>query len=204
MKSLKKLLAMVLALLMILSLATTAFAAGETNGKYTITINNPNAGHTYEAYQIFVADLHNQAKSDAEDGTEAILSNIEWGTGVALKDQTNGIVVKKNADGTPATYSTNANTVAVALADGAIDVEDLIAGLVVNAPIKESEFVEPEDESVEDYYIITELPAGYYLVKDKTGSLNGEFDAYTDYIVEVVENSVVNPKSSVPSVDKYV
>ena len=160
MKNLKKLFAVALALLMILSLATTAFADEETVGGYSITINNPNAGHTYEAYQIFVADLHNQADPDAKDGTEAILSNIEWGTGVALKHADKGIVVKKNADGTPATYSTNANTVAVALADKDIDVEDLIAGLVLNAPIKASEFIEPEDESVEDYYIITGLPAG--------------------------------------------
>ena len=54
----RKFLALIMALTMVLSLATTAFAAeGETAPEtYSITINNKNDGHTYEAYQIFAGD----------------------------------------------------------------------------------------------------------------------------------------------------
>ena len=47
MNTTRKLLAMVLALIMVMSLATSVFAA-ET---YTVTINNA-TGHTYRIYQI--------------------------------------------------------------------------------------------------------------------------------------------------------
>ena len=43
--------------------------------------------------------------------------------------------------------------------------------------------------------------AGYYLIKDKDGSVTGN-DAYTKYIVEVVENVTIAPKSAVPDFKK--
>lgn len=52
---------------------------------------------------------------------------------------------------------------------------------------------------------ITNLPAGYYLIKDKDGSLDGENDAYTTYIVKVINGEVkITPKSGKPTVDKQV
>ncbi|MBR2422709.1 MAG: isopeptide-forming domain-containing fimbrial protein [Oscillospiraceae bacterium] len=195
MKNLKKLLAMALALMLVFSLAVTAMAADET---YTLTINNKAEGHTYEAYQIFKGKLSNAANPDDEDGTSAELSDIQWGDSVTYIGD--GVVVGKDADGNDI-YSKEAEYVAVALQDGALLLADLIADLQLGTPKAESTYVA---EKGQERYKIAGLPAGYYLVKDKSGSLNGEFDAYTDYIVEVVENSVVNPKSSVPSVDKYV
>ena len=50
MKHAKKLASLLLALVMVLSLATTAFAA-DTNG--TITITQPVDGQTYNAYLMF-------------------------------------------------------------------------------------------------------------------------------------------------------
>ena len=44
-------------------------------------------------------------------------------------------------------------------------------------------------------------PAGYYLIKDKDGSVTGN-DAYTKYIVEVVEDVTIAPKSAVPDFKK--
>ena len=76
----RKFLAMIMALTMILSLATTAFAA---NG-YTITITSDKTGHTYEAYQIFKGTIVDNTDADNDDkpGTDAILTNIQWGEGV--------------------------------------------------------------------------------------------------------------------------
>lgn len=53
-------------------------------------------------------------------------------------------------------------------------------------------------------YVISDLAAGYYLVKDKDGSLTGSNDSYTEYIIKVVSNTTANPKSSVPTVEKKV
>ena len=53
-------------------------------------------------------------------------------------------------------------------------------------------------------YVISGLEAGYYLVKDKDGSVTGEGDAYTEYIIKVVGNVTTEPKSDVPEVEKKV
>lgn len=54
-------------------------------------------------------------------------------------------------------------------------------------------------------YIIEGLPAGYYLVKDKDGTLDGTADTATDYIVQVLGNVTMEPKSSdIPTLEKKV
>ena len=73
MKHIKKLASLLLVLVMVFALATTAFAADTT---YTITITNAQTGHTYEAYQIFTGDL------TVKENGDKILSNIVWGIGV--------------------------------------------------------------------------------------------------------------------------
>ena len=63
MKHARKLASLLLALIMVFALATTAFAAEDT------TISAPEGStRTYEVYQIFTGDLH-----------EGVLSNIKWG-----------------------------------------------------------------------------------------------------------------------------
>ena len=47
--------------------------------------------------------------------------------------------------------------------------------------------------------------AGYYLIKDKDGSVSGtSADTYTTYIVKVVGNVTITPKVNVPSFEKKV
>lgn len=46
---------------------------------------------------------------------------------------------------------------------------------------------------------------GYYLIKDKDGSVSGtSADTYTTYIVQVVGNVTISPKGNVPSFEKKV
>lgn len=45
--------------------------------------------------------------------------------------------------------------------------------------------------------------AGYYLIKDKDGSVSGT-DTYTTYIVKVVNDVTISPKGNVPSFEKKV
>ena len=75
MKKAKKILGLLLAMVMMMSVAITAMAKGET---YSITINNSAEGHTYEAYQIFTGNL-----------SGSILSNIKWGSSVSEEGQGN-------------------------------------------------------------------------------------------------------------------
>ena len=58
---------------------------------------------------------------------------------------------------------------------------------------------------VEGAYVIEGLPAGYYLVKDKDGTLEDTADTATDYIVQVLGNVTMDPKDSdIPTVLKKV
>ena len=72
MKKMKKVMALLLSLVMVLAMSVVAFAtepsSPATSGTYTITINNSKTGHTYEAYQIFTGTL-----------SDDTLSDIQWG-----------------------------------------------------------------------------------------------------------------------------
>lgn len=180
----KKFLAMIMALAMILSLATTAYAADE----YTITINSDEVGHIYEAYQIFKGTLSNDANEDAVPGTKAVLSDVKWGDSVANADELE-----------------SAESVALKLSNGTITVDALIAMIkdgtieLTATPKGTSTFDDDHDQ-----YTI-EVPAGYYLIKDKDNSLVNTGDtAYTEYILEVLEDSTVSPKGDVPKFEKKI
>ena len=172
MKHIKKLASLLLALVMALSLAVTAFADESTT--YSITINNSTAGHTYEAYQIFTGDLH-----------EGVLSNIKWGSSVSnAASLSDAAAVAEKLD----TNYTDTDKMTVA---------DLLEMITLGTPAADS-------GKTSNPYVISGLAAGYYLVKDKDGSLTDKGDAYTEYIVKVVGNVTADPKSDVPTVVKKV
>ena len=170
MKHIKKLASLLLVLVMVFALATTAFAEETT---YSITINNSTAGHTYEAYQIFTGDL---------SGTT--LSNIVWGSGVSEAGQT----ALGDAAAKAETLKTEADAKAFAKA---------VAPYLTTAAGSANTVTDGK-------YVISGLAAGYYLVKDQDGSLTGDADAYTEYIIKVVSDTTATPKSSVPTVEKKV
>ena len=176
MKHIKKLASLLLALVMALSLAVTAFADESTT--YSITINNSTAGHTYEAYQIFTGDL-----ATNEAGNK-VLSNIVWGSGVSEAGQT----ALGDAAAKAETLTTEADAKAFAKA---------VAPYLTTAAGSANTVTDGK-------YVISGLAAGYYLVKDQDGSLTGDNDSYTEYIIRVVGNVTATPKSDVPEVQKKV
>lgn len=77
MKHVKKLLGLLLALTLSLTLCLPAFAANGTNDNSgSITIKDAEVGHTYKAYQIFVLESYNTAAD--ENGAYAYKANSVW------------------------------------------------------------------------------------------------------------------------------
>lgn len=192
MKMTKRIFSLALCLVLMMALALPAFAAGTT---YTLTINNENPNHVYQAYQLFKGDL-------AEKDGKQILSNITWGS--AVSDPA-GLLAKINT------------TVGLEVLYGATDAANLAVKL--SAVTSDSATIDLFTETVAPYlttvagtsgaqagnqYTISGLEAGYYLIKDKPDSLDGVFDVYTRFILRVLKSLEVTPKGEVPDVDKTV
>lgn len=199
MKKAKKLAAVLLSLVLVLALAVPASAAGN----YTITITNDQTGHTYEAYQIFAGDVSDDTQQEGgEEGP--ILSNITWGENIG---NTTGLIqalIDSDIvafDGLNAATSTAA-TVAEALevAADAAAFANLVEPFLTGDPATSGAY-----NAEAHTYTITGLDAGYYLVKDQDGSLQGDPATATEYIVQVLGNVAMAPKDSdVPTVEKKV
>lgn len=184
MKTMKKILSLVMGLVMALAMSVTAFAAGEN---YSITIENSVPGHTYEAYQIFAGDL------TVKENGEKVLSNITWGSGVDTTSVVTGKTLDQVFDGQTAAE------VAESLKDEAA--AKAFAEKV--APYLKKDAAETSAANTSGY-TISGLDAGYYLVKDQDNSLNNADDFYTAYIMEVVGDVTAKPKGDKPSLNKQI
>lgn len=175
MKHTKKLTGVLLALVMALSLVTTAFA----EDSYTITAPTDNT-HTYEIYQIFTGDLH-----------EKVLSNVKWGeNGTGTKGQAVSETILEELAGT-----TGSDTAKLAVISKYVNLD--------SDPIKTVGGKTDADAGTTRVVSVNVEP-GYYLIKDVDGALDGENDSYTLYLVKVVGNVTIAPKSDVPEVEKKV
>lgn len=199
MKATRKLLALLLALLLTAALTVPALADPEASPQpaapatYTITIENNKPGHTYEAYQVFAGDLAGN-----------VLSNIQWGTGV----DNIGLLAALKEDTTLGSDFTNCATaadVAKVLTESFHgDSDELNAfAVLVNAHLADTPTGTSGDIS-EEKYTISNLPAGYYLLKDQDNSLDNSNSAYTMYMLQLVGNLTTTPKASAPTVEKKV
>lgn len=188
--------ALLMSLLLILTLGISAMAAADST--YTITIN-PGANddstltRTYEAYQIFKADIYGTGES-------AVLANIDWGTGV------NGAELLSFLK-TTAPYDTVFGS-----ATTAADVANLLAeGKWTSAPLSKTmgDFAELVSKSyltstkVSGGSPLTVTGSGYYLVKDVT-DLSDKQAANSAYIMKVVDDVTVQGKENVPTLDKKI
>ena len=177
MKNMRKIASVLLALVMVFALAAPVFAA-ET---YSITINNTAPDHVYEAYQIFKGDL--LVTGEGENIVKT-LSNVQWGSSV--------------------TNQTGDATAIIEKMDTGYTGEDKITVDALLDMITLGEEVATSGSQSNGKYVIEVEEAGYYLVKDVYGTLNGKDDTYTEYLIKVVGPVEAAPKGNVPQVEKKV
>lgn len=186
----KKILAMILAVALIMSLAVPALAAGEN---HTITINQDTADHTYAAYQIFTGKIETNALGDK------VLTEIQWGSGI---NGTTFLAALKEAF--PGIYGAaeDATQVAEQLADNS---KNNIAHAEAFAHLAGQHLTDvyaSTNTHVDDSkYVITGLDAGYYMVKELS-DVQGL--TKTDLMLKLVEDAVLNPKDGKVTVEKTI
>lgn len=157
MKHARKLASLLLALVMVFALATTAFAteAGTTTTTGTITVDNPVAGQTYTAYKIFDV-VYDAAK---EHYSYTIASTSEWFNTVSTyaNDTTHGLTL---------TQVNGGDTYVVTTGNG-FSAPDFAATLKTAVSGKTGKELTASGSSV----TVDNLPLGYYFVASTSGAL---------------------------------
>ena len=217
MKTAKRLLTAALAVVFTFMCALPAMADEEAPSEktYTLTIDNPEANHTYEAYQIFEGTFSKGTGKDAQGNpvNESYLSDINWGTGVVHEGQTGyDVMVKALKDATPTLYDegetlvagvNDATKVAVALNNHnnaeTADIFNEIVGGHLTGVFKEA------FDGADGTKVFTGLTPGYYLVKDSDNSLQDlPNQSYTKYLVKLVDMTTISVKSQTMGLHKFI
>ena len=216
MKTAKRLLTAALAVLFTFMCALPAMADDLVNQEtYTLTIDNPEAGHTYEAYQIFEGTFSVGTGKNAQGNpvNESYLSDINWGTGVVHEGETGyDVMIKALKEATPTLYDdgetlvagvNDATKVAVALnnhnnAETADIFNEIVGGHLTGV-------FATATATADGKMAFDKLAPGYYLVKDKDNSLSEkENESYTKYLVKLVDSTTIEVKSQSMSLDKVI
>ena len=183
MKHLKKLASILLVLVMVLSVTTTAFAAGVTN----------NTAHSYNAYQIF---------SGTQVDNAVPLGDVAWGSGIDgaafLTELKNDTRFVKGGTNIFASCTTAADVAAVL--GGYTDKSDE-ANAFANVAAKH---LTTTFTAIAANASTVDLAAGYYLLVDT--SAPGEGDAMNSALLQVTNKGdiTIEKKYDVPTVDKSV
>ena len=198
MKRMKKIVGILLAMVMVLGMSLTAFATENPDGNDTdsgtstegVESTEPSTGDNgdgetpEEPTPSTVTHTYEIYQIFTGDYADGVLSNIKWGqNGTGTKGEKVETSVLEKLE---------------AVKDAPSDTEKLaVIQLYTNldsSPIKTGS---------ETTY--TDLPVGYYLVKDKDGSLTGTNVGYTLYVTQVVNGTLTFiPKADVPTTDKKI
>ena len=211
MKTAKRLLTAALAIVFTFMCALPAMADDAT---YTLTITNPEAGHTYEAYQIFAGTFSKGTVKNEQnkDVTESYLSDINWGSGVITSGKDYAAMIDALQHTNPVLYDNgetlvegvnDATKVAVALnnhnnAETADIFNEIVGGHLTGVFAKAT-------ATADGKMAFEKLAPGYYLVKDSDNSLADENNqSYTKYLVKLVDSTEISVKSQSMSLKKFI
>lgn len=178
----KKLFAIVLTVLMVIGLATTALADG--------TIKN-DTDREYHAYQIFTG-------TQAENNVK--LGDVEWGTGIQATDFLTALKASKDF-GTTNPFS-DCNT--------AQDVANVLAQEQNKSSLAQT-FAHLAEQYLTSVYqeigakATKTLNSGYYLLVDQT-TVSGDYKAKNPALLQVTNDNSLDiiEKTDVPKVDKTI
>lgn len=214
MKTAKRLLTAALAVLFTFMCALPAMADDLVNQEtYTLTIDNPAAGHTYEAYQIFAGTFSTGTVKNEknEDVTESYLSDINWGSGVITTGNDYAAMIDALQHTNPVLYDNgetlvagvnDATKVAVALNNNNNAATADIFNEIVGARLTETYATA---EKVDGKMVFAGLAPGYYLVKDSDKSLaDKDNESYTKYLVKLVDSTDISVKSQTMGLQKDI
>lgn len=204
MKSMKKLVTLLLSLVMLCALAMPAMAEGNDN--YSITINGAVAGHTYTAYQVFKGEYY-KGNRQVEGKDAEYLSDVEWGKdvdGAAILTElkNNETLSEKFAD---ADSAEKVAYVLQAMNDKSADLDEFAR--VVGRHLKErtnSGFAKIPADDTTKKGVISNLSAGYYFVKDSDSTAIADGEIATKFLVEVVGKAEVTVKAQAPEFKKEI
>ncbi len=189
------------AVLMLALVMVFAFSAMALADDSSITITGTTAGHTFEAYQIFTGTLSTNASG------EKVLTNLAWGNGV----NSTALLTALKADSAFGVGSANefyrcatASDVAKVMDKVANDAAkaQAFAAVVGKNLTNLSSSATPSANATSCTIVVSSK--GYYLVKEKDGSLAGQNAAYTRFILQVAGPTTAQPKTSIPTVEKKV
>ncbi len=167
---------------------TGAGAAGQTTAR-TVEIRVAEGSvHTYEVYQIFTGDV---SKETDEQGKErSRLANVIWGkNGTGTEGGSVDASVMEELEKSGAEAASDSEKLAVIEKYAELEKGHAYGTVTAGKPL-------------------SDVPAGYYLIKDADGSLEADNiigEAYTAYLVQILGSDLeIKPKSAVPTVDKQV
>lgn len=174
MKKMKKIMALVIAMVMVMAMGSSAFAA-------SIELTQEPTGfadkHTYNVYQIFTGDI------GEEDGKQ-VLQNVKYGENYG---DTGASVPKSVLDAV--------GTDARAYADLLLD-ENTENGEISGNPVAQL--------NKDNNFKATGLKTGYYLIVDTVSGTLAEGDALATYIVQVLGDVSIDTKKDVTSSEKKI
>ena len=184
MKNVKKLASLLLALLMVFSLAAAASAATVTN----------QTSHSYAAYRIF-------SGTQAENSVP--LGDVKWGDGVSG----DALLTALKGDSRFNVGTDHANIFASCTT--ALDVAEVLSAYPDKSDVAKAfanvaaQHLTTATATIADNATSVELPAGYYLLVDT--STPGQDDARNTALLQMTNRDItIEGKYSVPSVDKSV
>lgn len=208
MKSMKKLVTLLLSLVMLCALAMPAMADEATP---SITINGAVAGHTYDAYQVFKGVYYKGSRQNGTPAENEYLSDVQWGEGV----NSNELLADLKDTDADGKYNAIFGDAFKAAAN-AEDVAYVVANFD-NKSAKLDEFARIVGKHLSRTVAgttgkvvagteakITGLSDGYYFVKDSDSSAIGAGEIATKFLVEVVGDANVTVKATAPTFKKEV
>lgn len=184
MKHLKKIAGLLLAVVMMLAMCVTAFAA-----TVTVNVDSELSTHTFRAYQVFKG-------TQADGATDANLSDIAWGKDINSADFLNALKAQeefgKNEQN--AFYScSSAQDVAKVLETSEITAKAEAVARIVKKYVSNGTPISGAT---------TNLEPGYYLIVDNTAELNG--DVNNGALLQVTTDINITKKTDKPEVEKKV